>query len=64
MRPRMSATPKVLAVLDEVSMWTAAPRLEIGYAFARGKPILLGYRGDQRLAADNEAVTVSTCKVE
>jgi nucleoside 2-deoxyribosyltransferase len=47
----------VFAVLDgtDVDSGTAA---EIGYAFARGKPIL-GYRGDFRLAADNEGSTVN-----
>ena len=53
----LDACDAVLAVLDgvDVDSGTAA---EIGYAFARGKPIL-GYRGDLRLAADNEAVTVN-----
>ena len=47
----------VLAVLDgvDVDSGTAA---EIGYAFAKGKPIL-GYRGDFRLSADNEGATVN-----
>jgi nucleoside 2-deoxyribosyltransferase len=47
----------MLAVLDgtDVDSGTAA---EIGYAFARGKPIL-GYRGDFRLAADNEGSLVN-----
>jgi len=47
----------VLAVLDgaDVDSGTAA---EIGYAFARGKPII-GYRGDFRLSADNEGSTVN-----
>jgi nucleoside 2-deoxyribosyltransferase len=47
----------VVAVLDgvDVDSGTAA---EIGYAFAKGKPIL-GYRGDFRLAADNEGSTVN-----
>ena len=47
----------VFAVLDgvDVDSGTAA---EIGYAFARGKPIL-GYRGDFRLSADNEGSTVN-----
>jgi len=31
---------------------------EIGYAFAKGKPIL-GYRGDFRLSADNEGSVVN-----
>src|SRR5215468_11498401 len=47
----------VLAVLDgpDVDSGTAA---EIGYAFARGKPIL-GYRGDFRLSSDNEGSLVN-----
>jgi nucleoside 2-deoxyribosyltransferase len=47
----------VFAVLDgvDVDSGTAA---EIGYAFARGKPIL-GYRSDFRLSADNEGSTVN-----
>jgi nucleoside 2-deoxyribosyltransferase len=47
----------VLAVLDgsDVDSGTAA---EIGYAFAKGKPIL-GYRGDFRLSADNEGSIVN-----
>jgi nucleoside 2-deoxyribosyltransferase len=47
----------VFAVLDgsDVDSGTAA---EIGYAFAKGKPIL-GYRGDFRLAADNEGSVVN-----
>jgi nucleoside 2-deoxyribosyltransferase len=47
----------VFAVLDgvDVDSGTAA---EIGYAFAKGKPIL-GYRSDFRLSADNEGSTVN-----
>ena len=47
----------VVAVLDgvDVDSGTAA---EIGYAFARGK-LLVGYRGDFRLSADNEGSTVN-----
>jgi nucleoside 2-deoxyribosyltransferase len=47
----------MLAVLDgaDVDSGTAA---EIGYGFARGKPIL-GYRGDFRISADNEGGTVN-----
>jgi nucleoside 2-deoxyribosyltransferase len=47
----------VFAVLDgvDVDSGTAA---EIGYAFAKGKPIL-GYRGDFRLSADNEGSIVN-----
>jgi nucleoside 2-deoxyribosyltransferase len=47
----------VFAILDgtDVDSGTAA---EIGYAFAKGKPIL-GYRGDFRLSADNDGATVN-----
>jgi nucleoside 2-deoxyribosyltransferase len=47
----------LLAILDgdDVDSGTAA---EIGYAIARGKPII-GYRGDFRLAADNEGCVVN-----
>ena len=47
----------MLAVLDgvDVDSGTAA---EIGYAFARGK-LIIGYRGDFRLSADNEGSTVN-----
>jgi nucleoside 2-deoxyribosyltransferase len=47
----------VVAVLDgvDVDSGTAA---EIGYAFARGK-LVVGYRGDFRLSADNEGSTVN-----
>ena len=47
----------VLANLDgqDVDSGTAA---EIGYAFARGKPII-GYRGDLRLSSDNVGLTVN-----
>jgi len=47
----------VIAVLDgtDVDSGTAA---EIGYAFAKAKPIL-GYRGDFRLSADNEGCVVN-----
>jgi nucleoside 2-deoxyribosyltransferase len=47
----------VLAVLDgtDIDSGTAS---EIGYAFAKAKPIL-GYRGDFRLSADNEGSTVN-----
>ena len=47
----------LVAVLDgtDVDSGTAA---EIGYGFARGKPIL-GYRGDFRLSADNEGAIVN-----
>ena len=51
----MGATNR--AVLDgtDVDSGTAA---EIGYAFARGK-LIVGYRGDFRLSADNEGSTVN-----
>jgi nucleoside 2-deoxyribosyltransferase len=45
----------VLAVLDGVDV-DSGTASEIGYAFAKGKPIL-GYRGDFRLSADNEGFT-------
>jgi nucleoside 2-deoxyribosyltransferase len=47
----------VVAVLDgaDVDSGTAA---EIGYAFARGK-LIIGYRGDFRLSADNEGSVVN-----
>ena len=56
-RAAIDAAQAVLAVLDgtDVDSGTAA---EIGYAFARGKPIV-GYRGDFRLSADNEGSTVN-----
>ena len=49
--------PPCVAVLDgvDVDSGTAA---EIGYAFARGK-LILGYRGDFRLSADNEGSIVN-----
>jgi nucleoside 2-deoxyribosyltransferase len=47
----------LVAVLDgvDVDSGTAA---EVGYAFARGK-LIVGYRGDFRLSADNEGTTVN-----
>lgn len=47
----------LVAVLDgvDVDSGTAA---EIGYAYGKGKPIV-GYRGDFRLSADNEGLTVN-----
>jgi nucleoside 2-deoxyribosyltransferase len=53
----IDACDMVFAVLDgtDVDSGTAA---EIGYAFARGRPIL-GYRGDFRLSADNDGSTVN-----
>jgi nucleoside 2-deoxyribosyltransferase len=47
----------VLAVLDGVDV-DSGTASEIGYAFAKGKPII-GYRGDFRLSADNEGSTVN-----
>jgi nucleoside 2-deoxyribosyltransferase len=56
-RAAIDAAQAVVAVLDgtDVDSGTAA---EIGYAFARGMPIV-GYRGDFRLSADNEGSTVN-----
>ena len=56
-RQAIDRSDAVFAILDgvDVDSGTAA---EIGYAFAQGKPIL-GYRGDLRLAADNEGAMVN-----
>jgi nucleoside 2-deoxyribosyltransferase len=56
-RAAIEAAHGVVAVLDgvDVDSGTAA---EIGYAFARGK-LIVGYRGDFRLSADNEGSTVN-----
>jgi nucleoside 2-deoxyribosyltransferase len=56
-RAAIDSADMVLAVLDgvDIDSGTAA---EIGYAFAKGKPIL-GYRGDFRLSADNEGSVVN-----
>src|SRR5262245_14042465 len=56
-RAAIDAASAVVAVLDgtDVDSGTAA---EIGYAFARGK-LIVGYRGDFRLSADNEGSTVN-----
>ena len=53
----LDACDMIVAVLDgtDVDSGTAA---EIGYGFARGKPVL-GYRGDIRLAADNEGALIN-----
>jgi nucleoside 2-deoxyribosyltransferase len=53
----IDASDLAFAVLDgvDVDSGTAA---EIGYAFAKEKPIL-GYRGDFRLSADNEGSTIN-----
>ena len=47
----------LVAILDgaDVDSGTAA---EIGYAFARGK-LIVGYRGDSRVSADNEGGVVN-----
>jgi nucleoside 2-deoxyribosyltransferase len=47
----------ILAILDGVDV-DSGTASEIGYAFARGKPIL-GYRGDFRLSSDNEGSIVN-----
>jgi nucleoside 2-deoxyribosyltransferase len=56
-RSAIDACDMVFVVLDgtDVDSGSAA---EVGYAFAKGKPIL-GYRGDFRLSADNEGSTVN-----
>jgi nucleoside 2-deoxyribosyltransferase len=56
-RAAIDGAQGVVAVLDgvDVDSGTAA---EIGYAFARGK-LIVGYRGDFRLSADNEGSTVN-----
>jgi nucleoside 2-deoxyribosyltransferase len=56
-RAAIDRSDLVLAILDgaDVDSGTAC---EIGYAFARQKPIL-GYRGDFRISADNEGAMVN-----
>jgi nucleoside 2-deoxyribosyltransferase len=56
-RAAIDRAEAVVAVLDgaDVDSGTAA---EIGYAFGRGK-LVVGYRGDFRLSADNEGSTVN-----
>ncbi len=56
-RVAIDACDAMVAILDgvDVDSGTAA---EIGYAFARGKPIF-GYRGDFRLSSDNEGAAVN-----
>jgi nucleoside 2-deoxyribosyltransferase len=56
-RAAIDGAQAMVAVLDgtDVDSGTAA---EIGYAFARGK-LIVGYRGDFRLSADNEGGTVN-----
>src|SRR4029450_6747532 len=46
-----------IAILDGTG-GDGGPADEIGYAFARGK-LIVGYRGDFRLSADNEGSTVN-----
>jgi len=56
-RKAIDTSSGLVAVLDgaDVDSGTAA---EIGYAFAKGKPIL-GYRSDFRLCSDNEGAMVN-----
>jgi nucleoside 2-deoxyribosyltransferase len=56
-RAGIDGADMVFAVLDgtDVDSGTAA---EIGYAFAKGKPII-GYRGDFRLSSDNDGSIVN-----
>jgi len=56
-RAAIDRSDAIVAVLDgtDVDSGTAA---EIGYGFARGK-LIVGYRGDFRLSADNEGSTVN-----
>ena len=56
-RAAIDRSDGVVAVLDgvDVDSGTAA---EIGYAFGRSK-LIVGYRGDFRLSADNEGSTVN-----
>src|SRR5262249_42759572 len=56
-RAATAAAAGVVAVLDGVDV-DSGPAAEIGYAFARGK-LIVGYRGDFRLSADNEGSTVN-----
>src|SRR5215475_6865749 len=51
----IGATNRAAIDRADVDSGTAA---EIGYAFARGK-LIVGYRGDFRLSADNEGSTVN-----
>ena len=54
---RSNSSDAVLAILDGVDV-DSGTACEIGYAFAKEKPIL-GYRGDFRLSADNEGAMVN-----
>jgi nucleoside 2-deoxyribosyltransferase len=56
-RAAIDSSDAVLAILDGVDV-DSGTACEIGYAFAKEKPIL-GYRGDFRLSADNEGATVN-----
>jgi len=47
----------ILAILDGVDV-DSGTASEIGYGYAKGK-IVIGYRGDFRLSADNEGSTVN-----
>src|SRR5260370_805232 len=47
----------MFAILDGVNV-DSGTAAEIGYGFAKGKPIL-GYRGDFRLGSDNEGSIVN-----
>lgn len=56
-RGRITGCDAIIAILDgtDVDSGTAA---EIGFAFAKSK-VIVGYRGDFRLSADNEGLTVN-----
>ena len=56
-RAAIDSARGIVAILDgaDVDSGTAA---EIGYAFARGK-LIVGYRGDSRVSADNEGGVVN-----
>jgi nucleoside 2-deoxyribosyltransferase len=56
-RAAIDRSDLMLAVLDGVDV-DSGTASEIGYAFAKGKPII-GYRGDFRLSADNEGSMVN-----
>jgi nucleoside 2-deoxyribosyltransferase len=56
-RAAIDRSDLMFAVLDGVDV-DSGTASEIGYAFAKGKPIL-GYRGDFRLSADNEGSIVN-----
>jgi nucleoside 2-deoxyribosyltransferase len=56
-RAAIDKSDLLFAVLDGVDV-DSGTASEIGYAFAKGKPII-GYRGDLRLSADNEGAIVN-----